>query len=267
MRDSGPHHQGSRRVHAVILTRDRTQVLDRCVDTALSTLGSDDTLTVLDDSCAMTARVNAALLAEAARRSTAHLTHLRTEQLHNAIAQATGGSIDMLTHPSIQIGDTAQFPLESRQLGNDDAKVYRYRWEAIAFLRDGILVRRRHDGIERTISDRIWRAHATDYRLTDRSWQTDQRAKVQAMRLRHPRPRGFYKWEPDTQPGPYFVTVIDGPRTAFLAGPYATHFDALDHVELAREKAEQADPRAVWYHYGTARAKDGQAYPTVFGML
>lgn len=92
MRDRGAHTQGSTRIHAVILTRDRAQVLERCVDTALSTLNADDTLTVLDDSCAMTARVNAALLAEAARRSTAHLTHLRAEQLHDAMAHATGGS-------------------------------------------------------------------------------------------------------------------------------------------------------------------------------
>ena len=91
MRDSGASYQRATRVHAVILTRDRPEVLERCVDTALSKLGADDALTVLDDSCAMISHANAAVLAQAARRSVAHLAHLRAEQLHDVIARATGG--------------------------------------------------------------------------------------------------------------------------------------------------------------------------------
>lgn len=91
MRGNGASYHGATRVHAVILTRDRPEALQRCADTALSTLGADDALTVLDDSCAMISHANAAVLAQAARRSIAHLTHLRAEQLHDVIARATGG--------------------------------------------------------------------------------------------------------------------------------------------------------------------------------
>lgn len=35
--------------------------------------------------------------------------------------------------------------------------------------------------------------------------------------------------EPDTRPGHYYVSCIDGPRTALLAGPFATHAEALAH--------------------------------------
>lgn len=91
MRGNGASYQGATRVHAVILTRDRPEALERCVDTALSTLGADDALTVLDDSCAMISHANAAVLAEAARRSITRLTHLLAEQLHDVIARATGG--------------------------------------------------------------------------------------------------------------------------------------------------------------------------------
>lgn len=90
MRGNGASYQGATRVHAVILTRDRPEALERCVDTALSTLRADDALTVLDDSCAMISHANSAVLAQAARCSIAHLTHLQAEQLHDVIARATG---------------------------------------------------------------------------------------------------------------------------------------------------------------------------------
>jgi hypothetical protein len=48
-------------------------------------------LTVLDDSCPATVHANASMLADAARLSRAHLTHLLAEQVHNVIARATGG--------------------------------------------------------------------------------------------------------------------------------------------------------------------------------
>lgn len=91
MRDNGASCQGATRVHAVILTRDRPEALGRCVDTALSTLSANDALTVLDDSCETMSRANAAVLTEAARRSMAYLTHLRSQQVHDAVARATGG--------------------------------------------------------------------------------------------------------------------------------------------------------------------------------
>ena len=79
------------RIHTVILTRDRPETLARCVDTALSTLRANDTLTVLDDSCEVISYANAAVLAQAARHSIAPISHLRAGQLHNVIARATGG--------------------------------------------------------------------------------------------------------------------------------------------------------------------------------
>ena len=85
---SREHHR-SARVHAVILTRDRRAELQRCVNTALATLGPDDALTVLDDSCASLARMNNAMLEETARRSKLHVTHLVAAQMHEAIAKAS----------------------------------------------------------------------------------------------------------------------------------------------------------------------------------
>ena len=91
MIDSRAGHYGSTRIHAVILTRDRSEALERCVTTALSKLSADDTLTVLDDSCSTISRTNAAVLSQAARHSITQLTHVRTGKLHEAIARATGG--------------------------------------------------------------------------------------------------------------------------------------------------------------------------------
>lgn len=91
MRGNGGAHHGSTRVHAVILTQNRADVLRRCVNTALSTLGPGDALTVLDDSCASVANENDSMLDEAARRSRARLTHLPAEQTHEAIARISRG--------------------------------------------------------------------------------------------------------------------------------------------------------------------------------
>ena len=81
----------STRIHAIVLTRDRSEVLRRCIDTALSTLESGDALTILDDSCAPTLRANAAVLIGASGRSTTHISHLWAEELHDAITRDSGG--------------------------------------------------------------------------------------------------------------------------------------------------------------------------------
>lgn len=59
---------------------------------------------------------------------------------------------------------------------------------------------------------------------------------------------------PDTAPGPYYVTMVDAGRTWFLAGPFATHQEALDLVEPARKAAHEADAMTHFYGFGTARA-------------
>ncbi len=57
----------------------------------------------------------------------------------------------------------------------------------------------------------------------------------------------------DLRPGNYYVSVVDGPRFAVLAGPYPAHQTALDLVERVREVAIDADPRAHFYSFGTVR--------------
>jgi hypothetical protein len=60
--------------------------------------------------------------------------------------------------------------------------------------------------------------------------------------------------EPDTQPGDYFVSVLDGGRHALVSGPYVNdHAAALADVEHCRTLAEKHDARAVFYAFGTVR--------------
>ena len=49
----------------------------------------------------------------------------------------------------------------------------------------------------------------------------------------------------------YYTSVIDGSQTGLLTGPYATHQEALDMVDTARDKAVELDHRAWFYAYGT----------------
>ena len=60
---------------------------------------------------------------------------------------------------------------------------------------------------------------------------------------------------PDTKPGPYYVSALDGPKTYLMAGPYAAHQDALAMVATAREVAERNDHsgKSVWMAWGTVR--------------
>lgn len=90
----------SRRVHAIILTRDRVEECRRCVDMALSTLGRHDFLTILDDSGPTATAENLATLASSARRSNAVVTHLMTAHAHDAVARAHGGSMLAWQHKS-----------------------------------------------------------------------------------------------------------------------------------------------------------------------
>lgn len=59
---------------------------------------------------------------------------------------------------------------------------------------------------------------------------------------------------PDTRPGAYYVSVIDGPRCALLVGPFINnHAGALAIVDAVRLKACDLDARGVFYAYGTCR--------------
>ena len=79
--------------------------------------------------------------------------------------------------------------------------------------------------------------------------------------------------QPDTAPGNYYVSVVDGiragggtevKRMGLLAGPFPNdHVGALAWVEAARRKAEEIDPRAAFYGFGTVRMKFGYSKPGV----
>ena len=74
--------------------------------------------------------------------------------------------------------------------------------------------------------------------------------------------------QPDTKPGHYYVTVIDGPRVGRLLGPFDNdHAAALAMVDQVRAKAEELDPRACWYAFGTCRLPPGDLVPIRAGLL
>lgn len=61
--------------------------------------------------------------------------------------------------------------------------------------------------------------------------------------------------QPDTKPGFYYVTVMDGRRVGALLGPFVNdHAGALAKVDAARAKANELDPRAAFYAFGTTRS-------------
>lgn len=71
--------------------------------------------------------------------------------------------------------------------------------------------------------------------------------------------------EPDPRPGRY-VTAIDGDTPHFVAGPYATHHEALALVGAVREHARRRDRRGDTMAWGTARtAPDAPALTTILG--
>ena len=72
----------------------------------------------------------------------------------------------------------------------------------------------------------------------------------------------------DTRPGEYYVSVVDGGRSALVLGPFTNdHAGAIAMVEQARIKAEGLDPRAVWYSFGTCRLPGNDSVPIRAGSL
>lgn len=51
----------------------------------------------------------------------------------------------------------------------------------------------------------------------------------------------------------YYATVKDGNRSGFLAGPFRTHGAALAAVPAVKRLAQEANHRAHFYAFGTAR--------------
>jgi len=56
----------------------------------------------------------------------------------------------------------------------------------------------------------------------------------------------------------YYVSVRDGQKFAYLAGPFRKHQEALDMVDAATKAAQNyGDPKAWFYAYGTCKAPNG----------
>lgn len=56
----------------------------------------------------------------------------------------------------------------------------------------------------------------------------------------------------------FYVSVVDGRRVGLLAGPFGTHQEALDLVGNAKKLAQEADPFACFYAYGTLSLSTGK---------
>ena len=65
----------------------------------------------------------------------------------------------------------------------------------------------------------------------------------------------------------FYVSVIDGSRYGFLAGPYDTHEEALAMVEPAKKMAQKLDDWAWFYAFGTVKAPLGYSKPGVLNDL
>lgn len=61
--------------------------------------------------------------------------------------------------------------------------------------------------------------------------------------------------EPDPRLGFYYVSVLDGPRSARARGPFEHHAEALAAVEPARTALVELDPRAWFWAFGTCRCE------------
>ncbi len=59
--------------------------------------------------------------------------------------------------------------------------------------------------------------------------------------------------QPDTKPGPYYVTARQGDKYWLMRGPFALHVDALAAVKETMCKACDLDARAHWMQWGTCR--------------
>lgn len=61
--------------------------------------------------------------------------------------------------------------------------------------------------------------------------------------------------ELDARPGWYYVSVMDGPRTALVAGPWPTHAEACAALPSVKHVAYEVDVRSWFYAWGTARMR------------
>ena len=55
----------------------------------------------------------------------------------------------------------------------------------------------------------------------------------------------------------FYVSVVDGPKFALVAGPFRTHPEALSMVDPAIEVGREVDPKSHFYAWGTVKMKNG----------
>ena len=85
------------------------------------------------------------------------------------------------------------------------------------------------------------------------------------MKVEHYEHRGTPGVQPaDPSPGNYYVSAKDGPRVALLAGPFPVHQRALDMVDQARRLANEVNPWAAFWAFGTLKMADGYTRPGAF---
>ena len=154
----------------------------------------------------------------------------------------------MLTHLTVRIGDRARFPLT--RLYRDDPP-YNRDWAVWAFTRDGlIIVRRRHDGLERIVNMSHW-AH----------WAIDEPRHAIPGEPRRALPRPPLNAD-RTRPG-FYVSARQSSGKAYvlLAGPFDNPSDARRWEPKARhyvasmyEREYDSGEIAI----GVCRAEDGQ---------
>ena len=52
----------------------------------------------------------------------------------------------------------------------------------------------------------------------------------------------------------FYVSAIDGQKKYLIAGPYASHTEALEKVDAVNKRACELDARACFMAWGTAKA-------------
>lgn len=61
----------------------------------------------------------------------------------------------------------------------------------------------------------------------------------------------------------FYVSAADAGRTVLLAGPFRTHAEALDALPRTRTRAEELDPRGLFYAYGTVAMSRSYTKPGI----
>jgi hypothetical protein len=128
VRANGCRNHVDNRIHAIILTRDRPATLQRCIATALSSLGDMDILTILDDSTPELCSANHHLLATAP--SSARRVHLPTSNCRDSLSRIASqpspvwldkvAPRDIAPHRNISLLLSEAIPAQTTILIDDD---------------------------------------------------------------------------------------------------------------------------------------------------